>query len=410
MGEHTDKRRNLTLIGILLSIFAVTFLIYRLSPVLADRLETPSYAYFNLLAKSFLNGRLDLPNPPYPPTDLTPYNGKWYVPFPPLAALLMTPWVAIFGGIDTVLFVGILGALNLALVFLMLQGFTAQGWTPLSLKDALWLTALFAFGTVHWYMSTQGSVWFVAQICTVTFIALAVFLAVYHDSPVWAGVALGLAMLGRPNLILTYPLLLGIAFQHAGEKNPAEKRGYVVRWIVSSGVPIACAVFLLLGYNHLRFDNPFDFGYLTAQVDPKVALDLQKYGQFNLAFVWRNIKVMLFSLPIWDSTRNRIAPGGEGLSIWLTTPAFLCIFKAVRKSPVLIGAWVSFGLLLIPLVTYFNTGWYQFGYRFSLDFIIPLFVLLAYAADEGMPKLMKWLILGSILVNAWGTAWFLGLF
>ncbi|MBN1440299.1 MAG: hypothetical protein JW929_12905 [Anaerolineales bacterium] len=409
MSAQSQNRRTLILCLILLAVFGVAFLLYRLPPVLAGGTETPPWAYFNQLAQSFLHGRLDLANPPMPPVDLTPHDGKWYVPFPPLSAILMIPWAAALGDVETVLFAGLMGALNAALVFLMLQGFAAQQWISLPQKNAFWLTALFAFGTVHWYISTQGSVWFVAHLCTVTFIALAVFLAVYFNAPLPAGIALGLAMLGRPNLFLTYPLLFGIAVQHAQESGIADKRRYLLRWAILSAIPVFVAGGLLLLYNQLRFGNPLDFGYMAAQVDPRVAADLHTHGQFSPAYVWRNIKVMLFSLPMWNEAQGKITPSGEGLSLFLTTPAFLFMFKPIRKSPILIGAWASLGLLLIPLLTYFNTGWYQFGYRFSLDFIIPLMVLLAFAVGERMPRLFPWFVLASILVNAWGTAWFLGL-
>lgn len=409
MNSQSENRRNVALLIILLSIFGTAFLLYWIPPVLADRAQTPAFAYFNELAKSFLHGRLDLHNPSST-LDLTLHGGKWYVPFPPLPALLMTPLVAIFGGLNTVLFAAVVGAANVALVFLMLQAFAAQRWISLSLKDGLWLTALFAFGTVLWYMSTQGSVWFVAQVCTVAFIALSVFFAVYFNAPLAAGAALGLAMLGRPTVFLTYPLLLGIGVQHGMEADSPDRRRYLIRWIILSGIPIALAAGSLLVYNGLRFGNLFDFGYATANVDPKVAINLGKYGQFNLSYIWRNLKVLLFSLPIWNTARNRITPSGEGMSIWLTTPAFLYIFKALRKSPIIIGAWISLGLLLIPLITYFNTGWYQFGYRFSLDFIIPLLVLLAFGLGNKMSRGLKILIVASIVMNLWGTAWFLDLF
>jgi len=45
-----------------------------------------------------------------------------------------------------------------------------------------------------------------------------------------------------------------------------------------------------------------------------------------------------------------------------------------------VGAWLSVGLLLIPLLAYYNTGWWQFGYRFSLDLLTPLVLLLAIGA------------------------------
>ena len=35
-----------------------------------------------------------------------------------------------------------------------------------------------------------------------------------------------------------------------------------------------------------------------------------------------------------------------------------------------------------PLLTYYNTGWWQFGYRFSLDFMMILLLLLAYTAGR----------------------------
>jgi hypothetical protein len=409
MNSQSEKRRNATLVVLLLSLFGIAFLLYWIPPVLAGRAQTPPFAYFNELAKSFLHGHLSLPNPPAM-VDLTPYKNRWYVPFPPLAALLMMPLVAVFGDLNTVLFAAAVGAAGVVLVFLMLQAFAAQRWISLSLKDGLWLTALFAFGTVLWYMSTQGSVWFVAQVCTVAFVALSVFFAVYYNAPLAAGAALGLAMLGRPTLAFTYPLLFGIGLQHGAEENPPDKRKYLLRWLILSGAPIALAAASLLTYNGLRFGNPLDFGYATANVDPRVAADLVKNGQFNIAYIWRNVKALLFSLPIWNAARNRITPSGEGMSIFLTTPAFLYIFKSLRKSPILIGAWISLWLLLIPLITYFNTGWYQFGYRFSLDFIIPLFVLLAFGVGDKMSRGFKILIVASILMNLWGTLWFLDLF
>jgi hypothetical protein len=71
------------------------------------------------------------------------------------------------------------------------------------------------------------------------------------------------------------------------------------------------------------------------------------------------------------------------------------------------GAWLALGLLLIPLVSYYNTGWWQFGYRFSLDFMTPVLVLLAIGAGERVGWPLRLLILVGIGVNAWGAWWFL---
>lgn len=67
----------------------------------------------------------------------------------------------------------------------------------------------------------------------------------------------------------------------------------------------------------------------------------------------------------------------EGISLLLTTPAILIALWARRPRPLVVAAALSVLLLAVPLVLYYNTGWWQFGYRFSLDFMTPLFVLIA---------------------------------
>jgi len=45
--------------------------------------------HFIYLTESFLKGRFDLFHVPAPAYYLTQYQGRWYVPFPPLPAVLM---------------------------------------------------------------------------------------------------------------------------------------------------------------------------------------------------------------------------------------------------------------------------------------------------------------------------------
>ena len=61
----------------------------------------------------------------------------------------------------------------------------------------------------------------------------------------------------------------------------------------------------------------------------------------------------------------------------------------------------------MPLLTYYNTGSSQFGYRFSLDLMTPALVLVAMGAGERVGLPLKLLILFGIVVNAWGVWWFL---
>ena len=95
------------------------------------------------------------------------------------------------------------------------------------------------------------------------------------------------------------------------------------------------------------------------------------------------------------------------MSLLLTTPALLYVLGARKRSILGAGAWVAFGALLIPLLSYYNTGWWQFGYRFSLDFMTPVMVLLAIGAGSRVGWKLRLLILIGVIVNAWGVWWFL---
>ncbi|MBV7331397.1 hypothetical protein KFU94_24800 [Chloroflexi bacterium TSY] len=389
-------------------IFLLFWSLYWGTALLGRNGSTPSAAYFHELAEAWLNGHLYLAAPSAT-LDLTMYQGQWFLAFPPLPALLMLPIVALRGaaGTNTVLFSTFFGGLNVAFVYVLLNALAARGWSHLDRQSNLWLTLLFGLGSVHWYMATAGSVWFVAQICTITFIALAVWFAI-ERRPAWlAGLALGIAMLARPNVALTSPLLLGIAAMHqtngnSDETNAFEWRSWI-QWAILSAVPMALIVVALLGYNLVRFDDPLEFGYTTMNVSSLMVEDLEIYGQFHPHFFWRNLHAMLFALPLTESGRPGINP--YGLSLFITTPALLYLVFARGRTPLILGAWMAVLLLIVPLTLYYNTGYWQFGYRFSLDFMVPVMILLALATGKRVGWMMRGMILIGVFVNAIGVVW-----
>jgi hypothetical protein len=98
-------------------IGAIAIALYWLGAVLTKHTTTPDTAYFNQLADAFLHGRLHLGTPTVT-HDLTQHNGNWYVPFPPLAAIMMMPFVAVVGlaRMNTVVFAAVVGGFNVALM------------------------------------------------------------------------------------------------------------------------------------------------------------------------------------------------------------------------------------------------------------------------------------------------------
>jgi hypothetical protein len=397
-------------IVIAIVVFAVTAGVYLLTAHLLRKVDPPHTAYFNYLADAFLHGRTYLVNPPTT-ADLTQFEGRWYVPFLPLPAFLLLPWVGITGPekTSTVLFGSLMGALNAALVFLLLQALAKRRWIRLPTIDNLGLTLLFSFGCVEWYIAMEGSVWFLSQVCTITFVLLSLWIAVEFHSPALSGIALALALFGRPHLILVCPLLFAIGIQlseeERGEQHASASR-WIMQWILILLFPLLFSVCLILGYNYLRFGNYLDFGYLTESVNPSLIKEFKTYGQFNLHYVPHNFWSMILAGPEWDAKRKIISPNRDGMSLFLTTPAILFVFQALKKTWLSLGAWIALALILVPLLTYYNTGWWQFGYRFGLDFMPVVVILLAIAAGERLRTgfwILIWLGVG---INLWGAWWF----
>jgi len=397
--------RNLPIVG----VFMVTYLLYQHVMIWAASSDRLIYSYWNLLADAFLKGRIYLIDPPQT-IDLTLAQGKWYVPMPPLPAILMMPLAYFVGGenIDTRYFSIFFSSINVVIMFLILRQFSRRQWIRLSSTGLLLLVALFAFGTPHLWVGIRGRAWFVSQIVTVTFIGLSVFAALRKWSPWMVGVFIGMAVLSRPNAIMIWIFSFAIAMQIVREEQSAVSFKNLMNWPVKSIIPMVVAVGGLLIYNHLRFGSFLDFGYVTLNGNSVIVANAQKYGIFSPHFIPVNFKVMFLNVPALDYTgRWPIVPSSVGMSIFLTTPAFIYLLHHYARQWWIVGAWVSVFLNFILLVLYHNTGANQFGYRYILDAIVPLVVLLASALRKKVPWHFILLLILSIGINLYGTYWFI---
>ena len=64
--------------------------------------------------------------------------------------------------------------------------------------------------------------------------------------------------------------------------------------------------------------------------------------------------------------------------------------------------WITTALVALPSLLYMNSGWVQFGYRFSLDYMVFLMMLLAIGGRP-LNRLAKGLIIAGIIVNLFGA-------
>ncbi|MEM1349521.1 MAG: hypothetical protein AAGI01_13240, partial [Myxococcota bacterium] len=123
---------------------------------------------------------------------------RYFVSFPPGPAFLMMPLVAIFGwSTNDVLFTLFFAALNVALVFVLLEQLAIGGRTGRSRRDNYWLTAMFALGTNHYWCAVLGQVWFTALIVGTTFTLLYMIWGADARRPLLAGCALAMAFATR---------------------------------------------------------------------------------------------------------------------------------------------------------------------------------------------------------------------
>lgn len=388
-------------------VFVSAYFLYVSTAESVNYMHTPSKAYFNHLAEAFLQGRLYLESPDST-MDLTLFNGQWYVAFPPLAAILMLPGVALYGanGISTVVFTIFFASISVMLVYLILNELSDLAWSRLSRSDNLWILLLFAFSTIHWYMAIAGKVWYISRILTVTFFSLAALLAFKKKSPLLVGAALGIAMTARPNIVLLWPFLLGIYAQHL-QQSGGLRFSRLFKWSMLTAIPIGLCVGGLLWYNYIRFGNFLDFGYATMNVGQNTAT-VQTFGQFHPAFILYNLKYMFVSLPKWsESCGGKFIPDPQGISIFLTTPALFYLWKSFKKEIWIAGAWLAVLLQVGLLLMHTGSAW-EFGYRFIMDFMIPLIPLLAVAAGRRVSWLFKVLIFLGIAVNYIGVLWYFG--
>lgn len=397
---------------LLAGIFLTVFVLYWHLADWVDWIHKNRFEYWDALARQFVNGKLYLLDASATNVtihDLTLHNGKWYVPVPPLPAILLMP-LMLFARPEKI-FMGdvsmLMGALNAVLVYLILEQLIIRRWVAFSRTSHFVLVALFAFGTNHLWVSIMGEIWFVSQVVTVTFLALAVLAALRGSSSETIGTFLGIAMLARPNSLMTWPFVFAIAMQIQKENGAVIDLKHLLKWSLQSAVPVGLAIVGLLSYNYLRFEDFMDFGYVTINGAPDIVNNAQRYGIFSSVYILHNLNVMFLYLPQVQLGGPWIfIPSLEGMSIFLSTPALVYLFRRYENRWWIWGAWGSIFFGFALLVMYHNTGSAQFGYRYILDVILPIMALMSLTLQKKQPWYYYLLLLLSILINLYGTAWF----
>jgi hypothetical protein len=386
------------------------------------------------------------------------------LPFPPLPAVLLVPFVAIWGvATDDQRLFTVLAAIDVAIAW------WAIGRLPVGPVVRAATTICFAFGTVFWFSAQVATTWYQAHIVAVGLTFLAIGLAVGADrgashgalgdaaaEPVSgreavrgpkarrpprveprqfaAGLLFGLACTARVPVLAGAPFF---AFVGAGD-------GWRARaWSAAIGaaIPIVALVVYTLLTTEQLVSPAYDFLY---------RLETAGYPQLGYHADWaiedprylvQNTGLALIGPPailpdrlsdalgigtlelcaepnavrgLFDVTCPIAVPRDVGMGVLLTSPAYLLAIPALgafRRSRLVAGATLAVIAILALDLMHFSQGWVQFGYRFSND-AAPFAVLLVALGMERLGLRRRYgmllgmcLVVVSLAVNLWGVLW-----
>jgi hypothetical protein len=457
------------------AVVVVMLVVYGLS----NPHRTNFYDHFVWQASAWLDGQAGIRYPVTPAAGLGHSNdlfqdvlvirdaageptGRALIPFPPFPAVVLLPFVALFGlATDQQAIAAALGALDVGLAFWIL------GRLPIRPSVRLASTVFFGLGTVFWFSAMEGTTWWFAHVVAVglTFLAIAVALDADPAAVAWsvadewepgaagadmptssaahsalttlghalrsgvdrrqfvAGLLLGTAATARLTMAFGFPFLVLV-----GGGGSWLRRG------ISGGLGMAVPIGLLGLYNLVSSGHLFNPAYESIwAIEIRFYPNLAQYSYLQYHLDWgiedpryipQNLWIMLANLPLITPACSAagaarslfrpecawLMPRADGMGLLWTTPAWLLFLPTQRgwgRNRLVSGALLATLLIAVVNLMHFSQGWVQFGYRFSNDF--APFLLLAVALGLQRIGGLRWwaaaLIGVSIAVNWWGVVW-----
>ena len=362
-------------------------------------------------------------------------TGRAIIPFPPLPALVLLPFVAVLGmATDQVLISAVVGAADVALAFWVLGRLPVRPWARVL------VTVFFGAGTVLWYAASIGTTWYFAHVVAVAPTLAALGLALGADgaggSPprgrgramldgrqVAAGFLLGLAATARLTVIFGLPFVVLVGGGGTWRRRAASAA-------LGAAVPVLALTACTLATTGQPFNPAYEVLYRS---------EVEAFPQFGYNGSWaatdpryipHNLLLMLFAFPkvmpacdpgvpreLWSAAGcGYLVPRDIGMSLVLTSPAYLLALAAlprIRRDRVVAGATLAMASIAVVNLAHFSQGWVQFGYRFSLDFAPFLLLLVALGAERlaATRRRRAWagvamvLVAASIAIQYWGIGW-----
>lgn len=324
------------------------------------------YDYYGRLAEAFVHGRFWLETDPSWLNELLSCGeGRWCVAYPPLPAVLAIPFLVFGTAAAQGLVSQLTGGLSAGVLYLALRAYGAP--RVVALAGA----ALSAFGTTLLFSSADGRAWYAAHSVAMLFTSGAFLVAARGGAPWLLGALVGLAALARLPVAAATPALALLLAHRAGRPFLP-----ILARVVVGGLPFLA---IYVGYDLLRWGSLSDSGYVRLAVGDTFF----DHGLFSLAYLPRHLYAIFMEPPdLVPGVPWFLRPRFVGMSLFLTTPAFLFVFSGLQhaRDRAVAAVAAAAGLALLPDVLHATVGFAQLGYRFSID-AQPFLVALAVGGD-----------------------------
>lgn len=389
----------------------------------------PHYGYYNLMADSFLAGKLSLllkPHPalvqlpnPYEPNanssvrlhDVSLYQGRYYLYFGPVPALfLFIPFRLLQFGMITEPFAVALFGFGAFLFAALILVRLARQFRP-AVSDSLLLLAILALGISNSmpFVLRSPIVYEVAISAGAFFVMLGFFFLVRswlkeglsRQSMVLVSLCWGLAVGCRVVYVLAGLCLVIIWILVLANSRDRTVRKSVVDALYL-GLPFALCLLALGFYNYVRFDSWTEFG-VKYQLMTKIVPPGANYRAANLK-PGLYLSVLRSPAPDFSFPFFRVRDGSpialpgnyfcEPIAGFLvTSPIVIFLFAGWRKAVAieirtLLGLMAGLGLAIVCFESFLLPGTTM---RYQVDYI---FLLLLTA-------LLFWLFVDASMHNAW---------
>ena len=392
-------KKNSNIIITIFFLFIMFLLIY--SIIGRSIIKSSIYNSYELQARAWLDGRTYLDHN-YPYLELAIYNGKYFVSFPPLPSVVILPFVIIFqNNIPTNLIAFTIFAMQLLVVYKILKRYKNNDAIAITLACAV------TIGTNMFSLAFDSGVWFIAQLINnlLCFLAIDFFL---KDKKALTYLFLALAVGCRP--FSAVYMVMFFVYYLIKEKDVKFYKRLLNN--IKPLIPAMIVAIIYMIYNYIRFDNILEFGHnylpeFTREVD----------GQFSINYLFPNLKALFFNrINIGDRlTLNFEMP----FSFLIANPIILvffyrCIKTIVKKEKVNVLRYLIVVAILINIILiclHRTLGGWQFGARYTCDFVPFVLLGIIISKDNKVNKLIKldkfeiMCIIFGILLNVFGAIW-----